>query len=207
LFSYWRSSSAWRVRIALNVKGIKFTYHPVNLLKNEQSSEEYKKLNPLGTVPTLHIDGHYLGESFAILEYLEETQKGQNLLPKDPIQRAVIRQISLMVVSDCQPIQNMRVLAKVEKEFGEEYKLKWAKHWIENAFKAIELELAKTSGKYCFGDEVSLADCCLIPQVYNANRFGVDMKDFPNISKVDKNCSELEAFKKSHPTEQPDCQK
>ncbi|KAL9646497.1 hypothetical protein ABK040_006556 [Willaertia magna] len=210
LYSYWRSSCSYRVRIALQLKGIEYQYVAVPLLENKQSSEEYTVMNPSQVVPTLIIDGHTLGQSISIMEYLEETRKdkGSPLLPNDFLQRQQVRQIVQIIASDTQPIQNLKVLKKIKQDFNttEEVKAEWAKYWINAGLKAVEKVLEKTSGKYCVGDQVSMADCCLIPQVYNAKRFNVDMSQYPIISRIDEACSSLDVFIKAHPDSQPDKQ-
>jgi len=206
LYSYWRSSSAWRVRIALNLKGIKYEYKAVNLLNGEQKSEEYLKTNPLGLIPLLDIDGHKLAESLAILEYLEETRPTPHaLLPKDPPHRAAVRQITQIIISDTQPLQNVSVLKKLSDD--QDKKNEWAKYWIDHNFEALEKILAKTAGKYCVGDEITIADCVLVPQVYNAARFSVDMGKFPIIQRISDEASKHQAFQLAHANAQPDTPK
>jgi len=202
LYSYFRSSCSWRVRIALYLKGIDFQYKAINLLNNEQSSDDYKLENPQGCVPTLVVNGHSMSQSVSIIEYLDEVYPDCPLLPRDcPIKRADVRRLSLLIAADIQPVQNLRVLKKV----GAENKMEWG-HWaIENGFKALERSLEKTAGKYCYGDELTMVDLCLVPQVYNANRFKVDMSQFPTINKVHEELIKLDAFKSAHPSKQPDC--
>ncbi|MES1911988.1 MAG: hypothetical protein MHM6MM_004338 [Cercozoa sp. M6MM] len=197
LHSYWRSSCSWRVRIALNLKGIDYEYKTVNLLQNEQFGDEYtSKL-----IPLLEIDDNKLQQSMAIIEYLEETRVGgAQLLPSDAVQRAKCRQLANMIACDIQPVQNLRILRKV----GPENKKEWGNHWITVGFEALERALADTAGKYCFGDYVSIADICLVPQVYNARRFGVDMSKFPTIERIEAALSKLPAFERAHPSQQPD---
>merc|ERR1712183_160393 len=202
LYSYFRSSCSWRVRIALNLKAIEYEYKPVNLLNNEHSSDDYKVENPQGCVPTLVVDGHSMSQSISIIEYLDEVYPECPLLPRDdPMKRADVRRLSLLIAADIQPVQNLRVLKKV----GADKKMEWG-HWaIETGFKALERSLEKTAGKYSYGDELSMVDLCLVPQVYNANRFKVDMTQFPTISKVHEELINLDAFKAAHPSKQPDC--
>ncbi|XP_041353264.1 maleylacetoacetate isomerase-like isoform X2 [Gigantopelta aegis] len=202
LYSYYRSSASYRVRIALQVKGIDYEYKAVSLIKDggEQYKEEYKKLNPMGQVPTLVIDGHTLVQSLPIIEYLDETRPSPRLLPEDPAGRVKVRSLAEIVNSGIQPLQNLPVLKKV----GDDQKLEWAKYWIERGFKALETSLQETAGKYSFKDEVTMADLCLVPQVYNALRFGIDMSEFPTIHKVYDALVTLEAFKAAHPSNQPD---
>lgn len=207
LYTYFRSSSAWRVRIALALKGVEYEPVPVNLLKSEQLSPAYAEINPLHAVPTLVIDGHTLTESTAIIEYLEETRPDPPLLPRDPVQRARARQLAQLVASDIQPVQNLRVLEKLDADHdvGARGKQAWARHWITEGFDALEKLLAQTSGRYCVGDEVSLADLCLLPQVYNARRFEVALDAFPVLTAIEARLAELPTFAQAHPTRQPDC--
>lgn len=202
LYSYFRSSCSWRVRIALAMKGVEYEYKAINLLKSEQSSDEYKLENPQGSVPTLVINDHNMSQSISIIEYLDEVYPDCPLLPRDcPIKRADVRRLTMLIAADIQPVQNLRVLKRV----GPEQKMEWG-HWvIENGFKALERSLKTTHGKYCYGDEVTMADLCLVPQVYNANRFKVDMTQFPIISKVHDELVKLPAFQAAHPSNQPDC--
>mmetsp|Transcript_58256 Transcript_58256/g.66491 ORF Transcript_58256/g.66491 Transcript_58256/m.66491 type:complete len:216 (-) Transcript_58256:113-760(-) len=205
LFSYWRSSCSWRLRIALNMKGIEYEYKGVHLVKDggEQHNEEYKKMNPAGLVPTLCIDGHTLTESIAVMEYLDETRTENPLLPKDSYKRMQARQLCQIINSGTQPIQNLRILQKIEGELGGD-KMKWGREAIENGLKTFEETLKNTRGKYCVGDEVTMADICLVPQLYNAGRFSVDMTQFPNINEVHENLKVLKAFEDAIPENQPD---
>lgn len=204
LYSYFRSSCAWRVRTALAMKGIDYEYSPVHLVQDggQQFSDTYKALNPQCVVPTLEIDGQVLTQSLSIIEYLDETRGSPCLLPKgDPIRRQQVRAVSDCIASGIQPIQNLSVV----KYVGPEKKAEWGKHWIEQGFNGLEKLLQKTAGKYCVGDEVTMADLCLVPQVYNANRFKVDMSAYPIISRINEELNTLEAFQKAHPAQQPDC--
>ncbi|XP_064106117.1 maleylacetoacetate isomerase-like isoform X1 [Macrobrachium nipponense] len=201
LYSYFRSSCSWRVRIVLAHKGVEYETRAVNLLKKEQVSDEFKKSNPMGQVPALFINNQTLTQSISIMEYLEEVYPQQPLLPKDPILRAKVREICEIIGSGIQPLQNLSVLQKI----GDEKKMEWAQFHINKGFVALEQVLARSSGKYCVGDQVSLADCCLVPQVYNANRFKVDMSAFPTISRIHDALTSLEAFQAAHPSKQPDC--
>ncbi|KAF9396190.1 Glutathione S-transferase zeta-1 [Podila verticillata] len=190
LYSYFRSSCSWRVRIALNLKNIEYEVRPINLLKGEQRSEEYIQIQPFGFVPAFIDDktGHTLIQSVSILEFLEETRPQYPLLPKDPIERAT-------------PVTNLRIL----KYVGDDKKAEWAKHFLSEGFKAVEAMLEKTAGTYSFGDSITMADLALVPQVYNGVRFGVDMSAFPIISRINASLSEIDAFKAAHPTKQIDC--
>lgn len=200
LYSYFRSSCSWRVRIALAHKGVDYEYRAINLLKQEQVSDEYKKLNPLGQVPALIVNENTLTQSISILEYLEEAFPQKPLLPKDLFKRAKVREVCEIIGSGIQPLQNLSVLQKIG-----ETKMEWGHFYIQKGFVALEQVLANSAGKYCVGDEVTIADCCLVPQVYNANRFKVDMAAFPVISRVHDALMSLDAFKAAHPSQQPDC--
>lgn len=200
LYSYFRSSCSWRVRIALVYKGIDFEYKFVNLLNGDHKKEEFLKLNPCGHVPVLIDKGNTIASSAAILEYLEETVPSPPLLPKDPASRAKVREIVDGILSGIQPLQNMKVLKYVGENFNS-----WAKHWVESGFGAIERILKESHGIYCVGDDVTLADVCLVPQIFNANRFNVDMTQFPIINEISSRLNELKAFKDTHPLTQPDC--
>ncbi|XP_075282964.1 maleylacetoacetate isomerase isoform X1 [Opisthocomus hoazin] len=201
LYSYFRSSCSWRVRIALAMKGVAYDMVPVNLLKDggQQFSPEFKAVNPMQQVPALKIDGITLSQSLAIIHYLEDTRPNPRLLPLDPKKRAQVRMIADHIVSGIQPLQNLGIL----KQMGEK-KLEWAQNCITSGFQALEQILQHTAGRYCVGDEVSVADVCLVPQVSNAERFKVDMGPYPIIIRINKALLELEAFKVSHPSRQPD---
>ncbi|CAG5126849.1 unnamed protein product, partial [Candidula unifasciata] len=163
LYSYFRSSASWRVRIALAIKGVKYEYRAVSLVKGEQFSDEYKKLNPMGQIPTLLIDGHCLTQSLPIIEYLEEKYPEPALLPKDSFGRAQVRALAEIVNSGIQPLQNLRIIKQVGEGQSE-----WARHHIEFGFKALEAMMANTAGVYSYGDQVTMADVCLVPQVFGA---------------------------------------
>ncbi|CAI2165840.1 7045_t:CDS:2 [Funneliformis geosporum] len=197
-YSYYRSSCSWRVRTTLNWKGIDYETIPISLIKDEQKTSEYAFLNPFQVVPTLEIDGTLLTQSIAILEYLEETRPEKPLLPKDPIKRALVRSLVQAIASDTQPITNLRVIKYAGKE-------EWPKYWMTYNFQFIEVQLSSTAKEYCMGDEVTFADVCLVPQVYNALRVEVDMTKFPIIHRIYIKCLELDAFKAAHPHRQIDC--
>ena len=206
LYSYYRSTCSWRIRIILHLKGIKFAYKAVHLVKDggEQLKEEYTKVNPAQRVPALEIDGHTLTESMAIAEYLEETRPDVPLLPKDALGRAKVRTLCEQINGGTQPIQNLSVLQKLEKDCGGD-RAAWAYYWIEKGLTVFEDLLKGTRGKYCVGDEITFADAFLIPQLYNATRYNVDWQaNFENISIVAKNLEENEAFKAARPEQQPD---
>ncbi|PIA16593.1 maleylacetoacetate isomerase [Coemansia reversa NRRL 1564] len=201
LYMYYRSSSAARVSIALHYKGIEYEPRPVNLLQNEQLDEAYVSKNPSALVPLLIIDGCELSQSVAILEYLEETRPEVPLLPRDPAQRAHVRAIVGTICCDIQPLQNLRVL----KTLPEEQRPEHARSIIARGLSVVEAMLEKTAGQFCVGDEVTFADCCLVPQLINAHRFGVDMGHFPHICAIEANASKLESFNRAHWTKQPGC--
>lgn len=203
LYSYFRSSCSWRVRIALVLKKIEYEYRAVDLLKEsggEHFSEDFKKLNPRHEVPVFVDRGNVLTHSVPIIEYLEETRPTPPLLPSDPAQRAKVRGIAESIVSGIQPLQNLSVLLRVGDD-----KLEWGKYWIERGFTALEEQLKDTSGTCCFGDSVTLADLCLVPQILNANRFGVDVANYPILSRINEFLCNQHAFQISHPFKQPDC--
>lgn len=206
LYSYFRSSSAYRVRIALNFKNVNYTIKPVHLVKDggEQHRDDYKKLNVLSQVPTLIDNNKCLTQSMAIFYYLDQNYEGTELFPKDIGQHVV--EFCEVINSGIQPIQNLRVLQylKNKNHFEQDEIQSWSHHWIEQGFFAIESFLNKNSGKYCFGDQITAADMFLAPQVYNSLRYNVDLKEFPKIKSVWKNCLKLEEFIKADPAHQPD---
>lgn len=201
LYHYWRSSSSWRVRWALCLKGLSCELIHIDLVKGEQQSKEFLKKNPLGLVPVLRIAGggspRFLGESTAIIEWLEETCPTTALLPKDPFDRAVVRQLAQMINAGTQPLQNFKT-QKVFSQFSDK-KEAWTRHWIQNGLTAYEALAAKTAGRYSFGDRITMADLFLVPQVYNAIRFGVALTAYPTIVGINENCLKTEACQASHP--------
>jgi maleylacetoacetate isomerase len=210
LYSYWRSSAAYRVRIALNLKGLEHEIVPVNMLKDggEQLGDAYKQINPQGLVPTL-VDGDItLTQSLAILEYLEEQYPQVNLLPGDIGARARIRQFAQLTACDIHPLNNLRVLKYLKQglNIADDAKDAWYRHWIMLGFEAFENSLvkAKPTGSYCLGAEVTLADLCLIPQMYNAHRFDVPLEAYPTLCTIEQACLELDAFKQASPEKQID---
>ncbi|MDF2179574.1 maleylacetoacetate isomerase [Aliiglaciecola sp. CAU 1673] len=213
LYGYWRSSASYRARIALNLKQVDYEYVPVHLVKNggEQHMEAYRSLNPAELLPTLVDEDEdiILTQSLAIIEYLDERfDTGIQLLPEHKLQRARVRAVAYDLAADIQPLGNLRVLQYLEANFGADAQTKaaWARHWIEKGFGAIEKRIQNTAGQYCFGFDVSLADVCLVPQVYNAKRFNVDMEAYPLISRIADNCNKLEAFIQAQPENQPDAE-
>jgi maleylacetoacetate isomerase len=207
LYSYFRSSAAYRVRIAMNYKGIPYKLESVNLLTNEQESEEYLSINPQGLLPALLTqEGQVIAQSTAILEWLEETYPTPPLLQGDRYARAKIREQLNAIACDIHPLNNLRVLKYLTGTLGadEQQKVRWYQHWIETGLYALEQQISPDS-VYSSCSEIGMIDIYLIPQVYNALRFNCDMSAFPNINRVYDNCNTLDAFKNAAPGEQPDC--
>jgi maleylacetoacetate isomerase len=210
LHSYYRSSAAFRTRIALNLKGLTYSYIPHHLRHDEQRAPDYLKINPQGLVPTLQADGAVLRQSLAIIEYLEETHPAPALLPAAPADRAHVRALAQMVACDIHPVNNLRVLRYLRHTFGasEAAVAGWYNHWIAEGFVAIEAILAADprTGMFCHGNEPSLADICLVPQVTNAGNYQLDMAPYPTIQRIFANCTALPAFANAHPSAQPDAE-
>lgn len=205
LYSYFRSTAAYRVRIALNLKELSYQLTPVNLLKNEQKSEWYRDVNPMGLVPALRLeDGTVLSQSTAILEWLEETSSDTPLLPADPLERARVRAMVNIIACDIHPLNNLRVLKHLVGALGvsEEAKEAWYHHWIQLGFDALESQMQE--GAYTAGESLSMADVYLVPQVFNALRFDMDMAPYPKIMSVYERCNQLDAFVRAHPDNQAD---
>lgn len=220
LYTYFRSSAAYRVRIALNLKGLPFEAVPVHLARNggEQLTDEYRAINPSALVPSLQVDGAegaegaIITQSMAIVEYLEEAYPALPLLPAGPLERARVRELAQMIACDIHPIDNLRVLRYLVRTLGvsDEAKNAWYRHWIAEGFAAFEAQLTRDStnkpapGRFCHGDAPTIADCFLVPQVYNAQRFDIDIKAYPNIARINDACAELPAFIAAHPARQGD---
>jgi len=209
LYSYFRSSAAFRVRIALGLKGLPYDYVPVHLVKKEQLAPDYRKLNPDALVPTLVDDaGHALTQSLAIIEWLEETYPEPPLLPRTPLDRAWVRALALQIACEIHPLNNLRVLRFLVKDMGlsDAQKLTWYRHWIETGFAALEQRLAGDSrtGAFCFGDAPTLADVTLVPQVFNARRFDIDVARYPTLARIDAHAMQHSAFIAAAPEQQPD---
>jgi maleylpyruvate isomerase len=208
LYDYYRSSAAYRVRIALNLKSLAYEKVPVNLLQSEQKSASYGQLNPQGLVPALNDNGHVLTQSLSICEYLdEEYPDSPSLVFGTPVDKANIRSLSQIIACDIHPVDNLRVLKYLEKEFeaDEQQKMSWYRHWIIEGFNALECQLKalKHSGVYSYGDQPSLVDVCLIPQIYNAKRFNVDLTAYPQLMKIEAHCNTEAAFMRAHPDQNP----
>jgi len=211
LIGYFRSSAAFRVRIALNLKGVAVEHASRHLRKGEQAAPDYVALNPQKLVPAMVLDsGDVLTQSLAILEYLEETHPEPPLLPQDPVDRARVRALALICTADIHPIQNLRVMAYLRDNFGqsEESAFAWSRHWIDTGFEAYEASVAghRKTGLLSHGDHPTMADLCLIPQVFNAARFKVDMKKYPTIQRIFEASMKLPAFDAAQPSRQPDAE-
>ncbi|KGY12665.1 maleylacetoacetate isomerase [Vibrio tubiashii] len=208
LYGYWRSSAAYRVRIALNLKGLDYQQRSVHLVKNggEQHSPEFQRLNPNQLVPVL-VDGDMtLNQSLAIIDYLDDAYPEFKLTPEDRTCRYLVKALAQDIAIDIHPLNNLRVLQYLTGNLAadEEQKQHWYHHWIGQGFSALEQRLASCSGKYCVGDEVTLADVCLVPQVYNAKRFNLELGGYPNINRVTTSLNQLSAFQNAVPEVQPD---
>lgn len=213
LHTYFRSSAAYRVRIALNLKGLDYEAVPVHLLRGggEQLTDAYRQVNPSALVPTLEDDnGVVIGQSLAILEYLEETRPRPALLPGDAAGRAHVRALALTLVADTHPLGNLRVLKYIKGELGqsEEAKLAWQQHWLREGLATFDAMLSRAgnTGPYCHGDTPTLADCCLVPHLFSARRFEVDLAPFPALVRIEAACAQLPAFQLAHPSRQPDAE-
>ncbi|WP_043969843.1 MULTISPECIES: maleylacetoacetate isomerase [Acinetobacter] len=206
LYSYFRSSAAYRVRIALNLKELPYETEAVHLVKNEQQQASYRALNPSQLVPTLLDQDQALLQSLSILEYLEERYPAKALLPKDLIERAKVRAFAQTIACDIHPLNNLRVLKYLQKELAvsDVQKNSWYQHWILEGFHSLEMQLQHSNGQFCFGTQATFADCCLIPQVYNAKRFKIDLSAFPKIESIYQHCLTLPAFLNATPEQQPD---
>lgn len=206
LYNYFRSSTSYRARLALHIKGLEFDYKPISLLKGEQHSAEYRKINPLGGVPTLVHNGKTIPESFAIMEYLDEVFPTPALLPQDAYLRARVRQVCEVINSFMHPLGNLRTLQYLEKHNGytQEQKEAWVQHWAAQGLETLETTLKEFSGTYSFGDQITMADLFLVPQLLTCTRFNVDISKYPTLIKINENCLKLEAFQKAHPFKQID---
>ena len=210
LYGYWRSTAAYRVRIALNLKNIAFESISVHLVKNggEQHSEAYSEINPSHLVPTL-VDGDFsLNQSLAIIDYLDSYNSEQSLFPKDAKAKAKVQALALDIACEIHPLNNLRVQQYLANDLKATVQAKqaWIEHWMTIGFKAVEQQLQTSAGNFCFGDKVTVADICLVAQVYNAHRFNVAMEAFPLINKVVENCNKLPAFIDALPENQDDAQ-
>jgi len=207
-YTYFRSSAAFRTRIALNLKGLDPEQVYVHLRKSEQGAEAYRRINPQGLIPALFHDGHVIGQSLAIIEYLDEIVPDPPLLPADSAGRARVRQIAYAVACDIHPLGNLRVQKYLRDTLGhsESEVLAWHKHWIALGFAAVESLTAGTAGPFCHGDSPTLADICLIPQMANARRAELDLALYPTLLRIEKAAFELSAFADAQPKNQPDAE-
>ncbi len=210
LYSYWRSSAAYRVRIGLNIKGLDYRIQPVHLVRDggEQRAESYRALNPQQLVPTLLHGERRIIQSMAILEYLDECWPKPALLPADARGRARVRALSQLVACDIHPLNNLRVLQYLKRELGAEQSAtdEWTRHWMREGFSAMQAMLADSTetGTFCHGESPTMADCCLIPQLYNARRFELDLAPYPELTRIEANALALPAFDRARPENQPD---
>ncbi|NRA63502.1 MAG: maleylacetoacetate isomerase [Pseudobacteriovorax sp.] len=201
LFHYWRSSCSWRVRWALEIKGISYSSTAVDLKVGAQKDHSYLAKAPSGMVPCLLIDGNPLSDSISIIEWLDETQKGPKLLPTNPWDRAKVRELTGMIASNTQPVQNLHVLQAIDRLGGD--RVQWARSNIAKGLKSYEEAIRQTQGSFSMGSQITLADLCLIPQVYNAHRFGVDMSRVPNCEAIYQRALKIPSCERSAPHNQP----
>lgn len=205
LHGYWRSGTSYRTRIALNLKGLAYEQRPVDLRAGAQRDPRFLALNPQGLVPALEVDGQVLIQSPAILEWLEERFPEPPLLPAGPDERAVVRAMAALVACDIHPLNNLRVLKAVRALGADDDGINaWAARWIEPGFDALEALIGRHGAGWCYGDRPTLADCCLVPQVYSARRFGVDPARWPAIAAIEAAAADHPAFAAAHPDRQPD---
>jgi maleylacetoacetate isomerase len=209
LYTQFRSSASFRVRIALNLKGLAYEPQPLALARGEHHRPEYQSVNPQGLVPALVDDGQVLTQSLAIIEYLEEKHPRPPLLPRDLLGRARVRSLSLLVACEIHPLNNLRVLNYLRGSLAqsEEGVTTWYRHWIAEGLSKLERELTRPeSGKFAHGDSPTMADCCLVPQIFNARRFDCDTAPYPTVMRVFEACMQLDAFQRAQPSQQPDAQ-
>lgn len=210
LYSFFNSSTSYRVRIVLALKKLDFNLHPVNIRVMEHKEADYVSKNPGASVPLLDDDGFQLGQSMAIIDYLDAKYPVPRLIPQDLQQRARVLEISNLISCDIHPMNNLRALRYLVQELGvsDEAKNAWYQHWIAQGFESLEKMLERTgSGNFCVGNQVSLADCCLVPQVANASRMGCNLGAYPRVMAVHEYCNTLPAFQQAAPSNQPDFQK
>lgn len=212
LYNYFRSSASYRVRIALNLKGLPYDYAVTHLTRDggEQFRPEFRSMNPQALIPVLQDGDRTLTQSLAIIEYLDEVHPRPPLLPRDPAERARVRALALIVACEIHPLDNLRVLQYLTGKLGlsEEKKNEWYHHWIALGLQALETQLASSprTGKFCHGDTPTLADCCLVPQLVNARRFRGDVSAYPTLLRIERACNELAAFQRAAPDKQPDAE-
>jgi len=204
LYHAFRSSASYRVRIALNLKGIDYEKRPLNLLEDEQKTGQYRSLNPQGLVPTLEINNLRLTQSLSIIVYLDQVFPDPALVPRDPAEGAHVRSLALAIACDIQPINNLRILRYLSGTLMQEQYARdaWSKHWIAEGFQALEALAAPQAGRFLFGDRPTIADICLVPQMYNARRVSAPLHDFPTLLRAEENANKVEAFAAAHPDRQ-----
>ena len=208
LYNYFRSSASYRVRIALALKGLDYDYLPVHLPRNEQFAESYAALSPARLVPLLKDDDTLVSQSLAIIEYLDETHPEPPLLPRDPAGRARVRALAYDVACEIHPLNNLRVLRYLvhDLKLSEDDKHRWYRHWVETGLEALERQLAAAPATYCHGEQPTLADCALVPQIFNARRFGCRTDHVPQVMRVFDACMKLDAFERTRPEVCPDAE-
>jgi maleylacetoacetate isomerase/maleylpyruvate isomerase len=208
LFNYYRSSASYRVRIALALKGLDYTYRPVHLAKNEQFNESYAAVSAAHLVPLLRDGDHALTQSLAIIEYLDETHPTPPLLPAAPAARARVRALAMDIACEIHPLNNLRVLRYLVRDLkvSEDDKNRWYRHWVETGLEVVERQLAAQPSAFCHGDTPTLADCCLVPQIFNARRFDCRLDHVPNVMRVFEACMALPAFEDTRPEKCPDAE-
>ena len=212
LYTFWRSSASYRVRIALNLKALPHENHAVNLTKDggEQFGDKYRAVNPQSRVPTLIHDGQRFAQSLAIIEYLDEVFPGNKLIPKDPVDRARVRMLSQIIACDIQPLQNTSTTKYLREKLGlsDAAIADWLREWITRGLDAFSAQVERDhlNSKFCHGDTPTMADCCLVPQMYAADRFGVPATRYPRLALITENCNALAAFQHAHPSKQIDAQ-
>ncbi len=210
LYDYFRSSAAYRVRIALNLKGIKYESQSIHLRNNQQLTDSFQAINPQGLVPVLEDGNVVITQSIAILEYLDEQYSSPRILPTKASDRAYVRSIALAIACDIHPLNNLRILRYLEYNLSlnNSQRTNWYRHWIATEFQALEAKLSadKRRGDFCFGNSPTVADICLVPQMSNARRFNCDLTDYPSLIAIDHNCRQLDAFQRAAPENQPDAE-
>jgi maleylacetoacetate isomerase len=206
LYSAWRATAPYRVRIGLKLKGVDYAYVPIDLIAGEQREPEYRAVNPQGLTPALDLgDGHVLTQSLAILEWLEETRPDPAILPKDPLDRAAVRAMAGIIACDIHPLNNTRVGRELHKRgIDQAGILAWTQRWITDGFDTLEPMIARHGQGFAFGDQPTIADCCLVPQVYSAGRYEVDLEPYPAIRAANAQATQHPAFQAAHPNNQPD---
>jgi maleylacetoacetate isomerase len=205
LYENWRSSAAYRVRIALNLKGLAYEGVAIDLRGGDQHGTDYRRRNPEGLVPLLEDGALALRQSLAIIEYLDETHPEPPLLPQGPAARAEARAIALAIACDIHPLNNLRVLQYLERELGqgEDSRLRWYRYWVASGLGALEAQLAGRAGRFCLGERPGVADVCLVPQMYKGRRYGCDLDPYPTLRRIDEHCQTLPAFAAAAPERQP----